>query len=124
MNRLSATIAICLAILAIPEYALAGEFYQLTPAWFGYVYYLLTMAIIVACFYTSYLIYNTMKGGKLGLPWALFLVAFGSLILRTGLGFLTFIDAGYFKAAVFAVLDLIFIVALMIGLLLYKENLN
>lgn len=123
MNKLKALIAIGLAVL-IPEYALAGEFYQLAPPWFGYLYYLLIMAIIVACFYTSYLIYSTMKGGKLGLPWIFFLISFGSLFLRTGLGFLTFIDVGYFKAAVFAVLDLIFIIALMIGLLLYKENLN
>ena len=124
MNKITAIVVLCLAVLAIPERALAGEFYQLTPTWFGYVYYLLTLALIVACFYTSYLIYSTMKGGKLGLPWVLFLISFGALLLRTGLGFLTFVDAGYFKAAVFAVLDLIFIIALMIGLLLYKENLN
>lgn len=124
MNKSAAIIILCLVFLAIPEYASAGEFYQLTPTWFGYVYYLSTMALIVACFYTSYLIYSTMKGGKLGLPWTLFLIAFGALLLRTGLGFLTFIDAGYFKAVVFAILDLIFIIALMIGLLLYKENLN
>jgi hypothetical protein len=124
MNKSIAIMILSLAVLAIPAYALAGEFYQLTPTWFGYLYYLLTMALIVACFYTSYLIYNTMKGGKLGLPWVLFLISFGALFLRTVLGFLTFIDAGYFKAVVFAVLDLIFIIALMIGLLLYKENLN
>ncbi len=124
MNKIKAIALSCLAILAIPEYALAGEFYLLTPTWFGYLYYLLTMALIVACLYTSYLIYNTMKGGKLGLPWSLFLISFGALLLRTVLGFLTFIDAGYFKAVVFAVLDLIFIIALMIGLLLYKENLS
>ncbi|NLI14738.1 MAG: hypothetical protein GX409_00470 [candidate division Zixibacteria bacterium] len=124
MNKTAAIILLSVIIMAIPELALAGEFYQLTPTWFGYVYYLLSMALIAACFYTSYLVYSTMKGGKLGLPWILFLISFGTLLLRTALGFLTFIDVGYFKAVVFAVLDLIFIVALMIGLLLYKENLN
>lgn len=124
MNKITIIALVFLAIITIPENALAGEFYQLTPTWFGYVYYLLTMAFIVACFYTCYLIYSTMKGGKLGLPWVLLLISFGALLLRTILGFLTFIDAGYFKAVVFAALDLIFIIALMIGLLLYKENLS
>jgi hypothetical protein len=124
MIKLARIISFCLIILAIPEYAMAGEFYQLAPAWFGYVYYLLMLAFIVACLYTSYLIYNTMKGGKLGLPWMLFLISFIALLLRTALGFMTFIDVAYFKAPVFAILDLAFIISLMGGLILYKENLN
>jgi hypothetical protein len=124
MIKLARMFLVGLAILLIPEYAAAGEFYQLTPSWFGYLYYLLTMALIAACIYASYLIYNTMKGGKLGLPWMLFLISFIALILRTMLGFMTFIDVAYFKAVVFAILDLFFIIALMAGLLIYKENLN
>jgi hypothetical protein len=124
MIKLVRVISSCLIILAIPRFAWAGEFYQLTPAWFGYVYYLLMLAFIVACLYTSYLIYSTMRGGKLGLPWMLILISFIALSLRTTFGFLTFIDVAYFKAVVFAILDLGFILSLLSGLLLYKENLN
>jgi hypothetical protein len=124
MIRLIRIAVFGLFFLIIPEYALAGEFYQLAPAWFGYLYYLLMLAFIVACLYTSYLIYNTMKGGKLGLPWMMFLISFIALLLRTMLGFMTFIDVAYFKAVVLAILDFAFIIPLMIGLLVYKENLD
>jgi hypothetical protein len=65
-----------------------------------------------------------MQGGKLGLPWLFIMISLISIFIRTALGFLTVLEAAYFKAFVFAILDLIFFLLLLGGLLLYKENLD
>jgi len=124
MNKLAKFVPICLIILAIPESAWAGDFYKLYPSWLEFIYHLLLLAFIAACLYTSYSIYTTMQGGKLGLPWLFIMISLISIFIRTALGFLTVLEAAYFKAFVFAILDLIFFLLLLGGLLLYKENLD
>jgi hypothetical protein len=124
MIRFAKIIPLCLAILAIPELAWAGDFYKLYPSWIEFIYHLLLLAFIAASLYTSYSIYKTMQGGKLGLPWLLVMISLIAVFLRTILGFLTVLEVAYFKAIVFAILDLIFFILLMAGLLLYKENLE
>ena len=111
-------------LAAIPQIAYAGEFYPLRPSWFEFIYHLCLMAFIAACLYISYSIYATMRGGKLGLPWLMMLLSFSVVLLRTILGFLTVLEVAFFKALAFAILDLAFFILLMVGLLLYKENLE
>jgi hypothetical protein len=111
-------------LLAVPAIANAGEFYPLRPSWLEFFYHLGLLAIISAGVFTCYSIYVTMRGGKLGTPWLMILIALSVELLRTILGFLTVLEVAFFKAIAFATFDLAFFLLLMIGLFLYKENLD
>jgi len=124
VNRLTRFIFAAAVIAVFPNPAWAGEFYKISPSWLEFAYYLSLLALIAACLYTGYSIYSTMQGGKLGLPWAFVMSALSAVLLRTILGFLSVIEVAFFKAIVFAVLDILFFLLLLIGLLLYKKNLE
>jgi hypothetical protein len=117
--KLTAAFLVC-----APATAYAGEFYPLRPSWLEFFYHFCLLAIIITSVYTCYSIYATMRGGKLGTPWLMMLIALSVALLRTILGFLTVVELAFFKAIAFAILDLAFFLLLIIGLFLYKENLD
>lgn len=123
MNKLKALLTF-LIILSSSEYAAAGEFYKLYPQWLEYLYYFLLVGLISAALIIALTIFNNLKGGKLGLPWIFFMMAFVVMLARTVFGILTVLDVAYFRAVVLAGLDIAFFVLLLAGLVLYKVGLE
>ena len=113
-----------LAVLFPAKIALAGGFYKIIPYWLEYIYHLLLLGLIAVGFIACFSVYRTLKGGKLGKSWLVILIAFTMIFARTVLGTLTIFDIAYFQALIFAGLDVLFYIFLVIGLILYKIGLD
>ncbi len=113
-----------LIVLFNSRITLAGEFYKLYPQWLEYVYHLFLGTFILAGLIVSYSIFNNLRGGKLGITWILIMLALTAILARTVLALLTIFDIAFFQAIVYAGLDVLFILLLLTGLILYKIGLN
>lgn len=123
MRRIN-LLAISLGILVICKPVFAGEFYKLYPGWLELVYHIALAVILAASLIVSLTIFRNFKGGKLGVPWIIILIAFSAMLLRSLMSILTVFNLQYFKAIAFAGLDILFFILLLIGLLLYKVGLE
>jgi len=112
------------AIVFWPVHALAGQFYEIHPPWLQFVYHLLLLVLIAGSAFVGYSIFGTMRGGKLGRPWLFISVALGIMLIRTVFGFLAVLGLAYFKALLFAGLDILFIALFLTGIVLYRESLH
>lgn len=122
--RLKTVILTLLFITLTSKMALAGEFYKLHPKWIEYIYNLLLFGFIGVCLGLSYSIFNNLKGGKLSLPWLFIVISLAVILARTVLSILTVLDIQYFQAMLFAGLDILFFLLLLVGLVLYKVGLS
>jgi len=122
--RFKTVILTILIITLTSKMALAGEFYKLHPKWLEYAYNLVLFGIIGICLGISYTIFNNLKGGKLSLPWLFIVLSLIVILARTVLGVLTVFDIQYFQAMLFAGLDILFFILLLVGLVLYKVGLS
>jgi hypothetical protein len=122
--RLKTLIATTLAVVFVSKMALAGEFYKLYPQWLEYAYNFLLLGFICICLSLSYSIFNNLKGGKLSLPWLFIMISMVVILARTVMSILTVFDIQYFQAIVFAGLDILFFILLLLGLVLYKVGLS
>ncbi len=104
--------------------AFAGEFYKLYPLWLEYAYRLLALVLISAGLFVCFSVFNTLRGGKFGLPWAFLLMALVTIFIRTLLEVLTVFDIAYFQAYVFAGIYILFFLLLLVGFILYKIGLE
>jgi hypothetical protein len=121
-RKFMALIAAVMIAAVKPVYA--GEFYKLYPSWLESLYHILLTLLIILCVFVSYLLFKNFKGGKLGLPWIIIIVAFIAILARSIMGLLAVFDIQYFQALAFAGLDIAFFVLLLIGLILYKVGLE
>jgi hypothetical protein len=122
--RIRLYIMAILTVLFPGNLAFAGNFYKIVPHWLEYAYHILLILLIFLAFLFCFSIFKTLRDGKLGKPWLLFLLAFASMFARTILGILTVFNIAYFKALVFAGLDILFFVFFLIGLIIYKLGLD
>lgn len=104
--------------------AFAGEFYKLYPLWLESAYRFLILILIAACLFVCFSVFNTLRGGKFGMPWALLLVALVAIFVRTLLEVLTVFNIAYFQAYVFAGIYILFFLLLLVGFILYKIGLK
>ncbi len=112
------------AIVFWPAQASAGQFYEIHPPWLQFVYHLLLLVLIAGSAFVGYSIFGAMRGGKLGRPWLFISAALGIMLLRTIFGFLGILGVAYFKALLFAGLDILFIALFLTGMVLYRESLH
>lgn len=113
-----------LIIIAFYKESFAGEFYKLYPLWLEYVYRLLMLILITAGLFACFSIFNTLRGGKFGLPWVLMMMAMIAIFIRTLLGVLTVSNIAFFQAVAFAGLDILFFLLLLVSFVLYKVGLK
>ncbi len=123
MKRISQFL-VPIAILASGKSAYAGEFYNLYPRWLELTYHGLLTLIIVVGFFLCFSIFNNFKGGKMGMPWIIIMIAFVAALARMVMSLLSVFDIQYFQAIAFAGLDILFFILLLIGLILYKVGLE
>ncbi len=112
------------AVVFWPVQAAAGQFYEIHPPWLQFVYHLLLLVLIAGSAFVGYSIFGTMRGGKLGRPWLFISLALGIMLLRTVFGFLAVLGLAYFKALLFAGLDIFSIALFLTGIVLYRESLH
>jgi len=115
---------IALSILAPVNFVQAGSFYDLTPNWLDYIYHGLLVGLIFLAMIVCLLIFRNLRGGNLGRPWFILTIALLAILARSVLGILTIFDIAYFQATVFAGLDVLFFLILLIGLMTYKIGLD
>jgi len=113
-----------LMLIVLHRESFAGEFYKLYPTWLEYVYRLLILVLITAGLFVCLSIFNTLRGGKFGLPWVLILMAMIAIFIRTLLGVLTVFNIAFFQAVAFAGLDILFFLLLLVSFVLYKVGLK
>lgn len=118
------SILACLVVIAFYKEAFAGGFYKLYPLWLEYVYRLLVLTLITAGLFVCFSIFNTLRGGKFGLPWVFIVVAMAAIFIRMLLGVLTVFNIAFFQAIAFAGLDILFFLLLLVGFVLYKVGLK
>ena len=113
-----------LAVAMPVNFAFAGGFYRLTPYWLGYIYQLLLLGLIFIGVIVSFSVYRSLRDGNLGRPWLFIMLALIVIMARSVLGTLTVFNIAFFQATLFAGLDVLFYILLLIGLFRYKVGLN
>lgn len=122
--KLKTLILSSLTVLLPINIAFAGEFYKLHPYWLEYGYHILIQVLLIVGLFVSFSVFRTLKGGNFGRSWLFIFLAIFVMTARTVLGMLTIFDIAFFQAYMFAGLDILFYILLMLGLILYKIGLE